>query len=157
MSRTSGTPRTSPPPSLPASSRFHAPRFCSSRHERFRSTCTFDRCLTVLWRCFISFLVNGDSFHSTSTFYQEGRDSCRLLFYGARFREGSQYRLIELLVSILQLSFINTVLEPVTVFTNQCIESFRPLPTTNIQKLTIHSYRWLRGQTSNPAHKLLQS
>lgn len=34
MSRSSGIPRTSPPPSLPASSRNHAPRFCSSKHKR---------------------------------------------------------------------------------------------------------------------------
>ena len=60
-------------------------------------------------------------------------------------------------MSVLELSFTNNVLESVTVAPSQCIESFRPPPTTNIQELTIHSNRWLRGQTSNPAHRLLQS
>ena len=87
-------------------------------------------------------------------FYQEGRDGCRLLFVGACFQKRSR-DLAEFPVFTLELSFSNTALRPITVF-SQYVKSFQPLSKTNIQELVINSYQWPRGWTSDPVYDLLQ-
>ncbi|KAF9649867.1 hypothetical protein BDM02DRAFT_3185945 [Thelephora ganbajun] len=89
--------------------------------------------------------------------YQEGVDRCRLLFVGIRLWNGSRDDLAELPAFTLEVSVTNTIHELNAPFSGQCIRSFQPLSTTNIQELTIHSYRCPRRQTSNPVYDMLSS
>jgi hypothetical protein len=90
-------------------------------------------------------------------FYQEGRDRCHLLFVGTRSRKGSRDHPAEPPVLTLELSVTNTDPGFLTTFSGWCIESFKPLSTTGVQELVIHSYQWPRGQMDNPVYDLLQS
>lgn len=90
-------------------------------------------------------------------FYQEGVDTCRLLFVGTRLREGSGDNLSELPVLTLEISVTDATQRFGTIFSGRCIQSFRSLSAAHIQELTVHSYRQPQGQMENPVHNLLRS
>ena len=125
------------------------------------------RVISIHTRARLAPLNAGAVFHVTASrwefipfcvdFYQEGENSCRLLFVGNRLRKGGRGNPVELPVLTLEILVTDAAQITDTTLPSKCIWSFRLISTANIRELTIHSYRCPRGQTKDPVGNLLRS